>query len=579
MDSKNEDENKSDVVPETDVNQPGPPIEDISAPSDSQDVLSQDENMPSPSGEVDQSETESPTMSSQVTVAKKKFSWGIVSIVIAIIALLGVGTYFVLRVSDVEDTSQQEVVKNEIPLLRVSVQDGPLNLFYKEVQNDGALTVNNSIYEGLVGYEKVNKIVPLLATSWTNPDDETWIFKLKENVTFHSGKIMTAEDVKFSIEKPEIFEFGGFGTSIKTVEVVDASTIKIVTDGPDPLLLGSLAFIWITEATPEADAKYPAGTGPYMVKPDSTPTESVVDLVAFNNYHGGAIYTKELHFQQMTNEDAVKAFNDQKIDIASTLVSDSEDLNLPGQKLITIKDFTVTFLGLNPSEDSPLKELKVRQAIEKAVDPALVITAQGVVGEPENQLVTKYVPGYNPELTRPALDIAGAKQLLKEAGYENGFTIKLSYATVNNDGVYKSVKDQLAKIGITVEKDFYTEEEIDNFFDTFLSGKFELLFLAYAPDNLDASDTYRSLLSGKEAVIRNTAGVEIEDLLAKAGKTFNEAERLNVLKSISVIVQDAVAAIPLYSRDSITALNAPYVVERQLPTGSSGFRFNEVYLP
>src|SRR5665811_2299366 len=179
----------------------------------------------------------------------KKVNWKLISLVLAVIALLGIGTYFVMKLSEGDDATPTEVVKNEIPLLRVSLINGPLNEIYYDVVNDGAVAVNNQMYEGLVAYENVNKIVPRLADSWSNPDIQTWVFTLKQNVVFHSGNLLTAEDVKYALENSETVNVGGLGSSIASVEVVDANTVKVVTDGPDPLLLGKLAGLWIIDST------------------------------------------------------------------------------------------------------------------------------------------------------------------------------------------------------------------------------------------------------------------------------------------------------------------------------------------
>lgn len=538
---------------------------------------------PQPGAKFGGQETQSvvngqPTSTPPVLNQPKRRGRNIFLAILAVL-LLAVGGWALMQLTKDESPTETPVVKREIPLLRVSTQDGPLNILYNGVDNDGAMMVNNHIYEGLVTYENVNKIVPLLATSWTNPDDETWIFTLKENVVMHSGNTMSANDVKASLDNASDIGQGGLGIDLKSVEVVDAKTIKLVTNGPDPLLLGRLVGIWISDSTVVAEeGKEPAGTGPYTVKGGTAPGENEIVLAAFDRYHGGTVYTRELSIKVMSTTDAVDAFNKQEIDIASALVSDSEKLNLPNQQLVTIKDFTVAFLAINTSDsDSPLSKLKVRQAIAKAIDPELVIDAQEVVGEPATQFVTRDIPGFNTEIKGYERSIEEAKTLLSEAGYPDGFTVSFGYASTSNDGVFDSLKTQLSAIGITLTKTFFGDDH-DAFFGAIFDGSLELFFLAYSPEVLDASDTVGFLFSGDENPMHyNNAAVN--DLLGQAARTLDEAERLNVLKDVGQALHDDVAGVPLYSRDSITALAQPYVVVRHMPNGGSGFKFNEVYLP
>lgn len=504
-------------------------------------------------------------------------NWKLIALVVSVLTLLGVGAFLVAKLASSDEVIQTEAVKNEIPLLRVGLVNGPLNIIYNDVVNDGAQAVNNQIYEGLVAYESINKIVPRLADSWSNPDSSTWVFKLKQDVILHSGKILTAEDVKFTLDNPETVGAGGFGATIVSVEVVDAATIKITTDGPDPLLLGRLTGLWIIDAD-TADQPFPAGTGPYVVKANTTPTEKLIELTAFDGYHGGMVYTRALQFKQLDNADAVTAFNNQEIDIASALFTDSEKLALPNMKTNTINDLGVSFLATNALKDSPLENIKVRQAIEKAIDPTLIVTAQEVLGQPVDQFVSKDIPGFNPDISRLPLNVAEAKQLIIDAGFPDGITLTLSYATASNQGMFESIKTQLAVIGVTVVADFYSSDDVGAFFDKAFSGTAELVFLNYAPDVLDASDPY-GVLFGDGGIVTSTVNTEVASILEGASKTLNEQERLTKLKSISVVLQEAVASIPLYSRDAVTGLADKYAATRDFPNGGSGFRYSQVYLP
>lgn len=498
---------------------------------------------------------------------------------LVVLVLLGVGAWAVMRLSDDPVINQPAVVKNEVPLIRMSVQEGPINLFYYGISNDSATLVNNQMYEGLVTYENVNKIVPLLATSWTNPDDKTWLFTLKDGVKFHNGKTLTAKEVKVSLDNASKINSGGLGIELASVEVVNPQTVKVVTKNPDPLLLGRLSSIWIAETSDFKEGEIPAGTGPYTVKAGTKPTADLVELSVFGEYHGGQVYTKELSVKVLSIVKAVEEFNKGNLDMVASMVSGSDKLSLPDQKLVTSNDFTVTFLAMNTSDsDSPLSKLKVRQAIELAIDPTKVLEANKVLGQKVNQFVTADIPGFNTELTFVEKNVELAKTLLKEAGYEDGFSVKLSYASSNNDGMFDSIKEQLAEIGVTVERDGYGDDNA-GFFAAIFGGTTELLFLAYSPTVLDSSDTFSELFCDCGSNYLHYNNKEISDLLTNANKTLDEAARLTILKEVGSKLKADVPAVPLYTRDNITALAKPYVAVRHLPTGAPGFKFHEVYLP
>jgi peptide/nickel transport system substrate-binding protein len=105
---------------------------------------------------------------------------------------------------------------------------------------------NNNVFEGL-GRVVGGEVKPALATSWTNPDNSTWRFKLRNKVKFHNGDSFTAADVKYSIDEalknnwPNAFNLG----TVKSVTVVDDYTVDIKTTTPDPVLLNRLVFAFI----------------------------------------------------------------------------------------------------------------------------------------------------------------------------------------------------------------------------------------------------------------------------------------------------------------------------------------------
>ena len=183
---------------------------------------------------------------------------------------------------------------------------------------------DSQLFEGLVGYQDQIKIKPMLATSWSNPDDSTWVFNLRHNVKFHSGRTMTADDVKYSLDYAVAHQGDNgsatqlaLASSINSVKVLNPYQVQITTNGPDAVLLNRLAALYVVDSKAKLGDPN-AGTGPYMIKPGTIkPNASALDLVAVNNYWGGHVYTRAVHFQEDATEDQMtKDAAAGKLDIA-----------------------------------------------------------------------------------------------------------------------------------------------------------------------------------------------------------------------------------------------------------------------
>ena len=115
-------------------------------------------------------------------------------------------------------------------------------------QNEGPThMVSRQVYEGLVTHDTNMNIVSQLATSWESTGPETWIFNLREGVTFHDGSPLTASDVAFSITRAKTApsDMVDLIKSIRSVSALDNLTVEIQTEGPNPILLNQLVQIFI----------------------------------------------------------------------------------------------------------------------------------------------------------------------------------------------------------------------------------------------------------------------------------------------------------------------------------------------
>lgn len=463
-------------------------------------------------------------------------------------------------------------VKNDIPLINYQLESGPLNVFYPNSElSISELHVNEQIFEGLVRFDGGTQIAPLLAESWTNPDESTWVFKLKPNVKFHNGSTLTAEDVKYSLEQLKSTPFGEiFNSTIQTVEVVSDTEVRIVTSGPDPILLNKLAFLFIVDNEVDAEDPVASGSGPYIVKPNSTPSEKSLSLVAFDDYHGGHIYTRELGLSVVESEDdRLEALQNGQTDLApfttTTKISNLQNL---GYSSLEVGDVSVWTLLINHNKTSPLQDLGVRQAIYHAIDIDALIAASGTDGEPVSQFLLPDIAGYDPSIERLPYNPDLAKSLLNTSGHGSGLTLTLDYFAAR-EAVAKVIAEQLQAVGITVTLNGH--QNSSDLIDRLLSGEAELIYIAPGTDVLDGSDVSSQVLQNP-----NYTNEGINILLDEVSSTFDSAKRLELLKEISRKAAEDVAVVPLFHSTTTYMYNKPYNIELDV-LGYLGVYFWEVY--
>lgn len=522
-----------------------------------------------------------------VPPAKKRNTLAIILVIIGVL-LIAAGGYFWWRSHKKTTTkTTTAVVKHDVQSLTYSTVGGTFNLFYPAEgveSNASTFEFNQQVFETLVQYQDLTQIKPVLADSWSNPDDKTWIFNLKQNVKFHDGNTLSAKDIKYSLEQAKPSEeLGAYVDTLKDITVVSPTKVQITTTVPDALLLAKLTNLFIYDSTPPKGAKDgDTGTGPYMVKPNTTPSANKVSLTAFGSYHGGRIYTRNLTFTT-SNQDA----SADELETNALAALKKGDVNLIGPisptKAATVKksnytqynlsDLGVRLIGFNVSQaGSPLQKLKVRQAVYSAIDVPTLLKAINISQNAAvaTQMVTADVPGYNPDIKRMPYDVAKAKALLTEAGYPNGFNLTISILSAP-EGLATELTRQLKLAGINATIDEVNDS--DQFNDDVLKGKVASWSLIITPSVLDASDIFKFFI---QTEFYNPA--DISGLNTQSNETFNPAARLKLLKEISKRTMDDVETVPLYTQKPIWVADKPYVLTQDTMNGDIGVYFYKVYL-
>lgn len=335
---------------------------------------------------------------------------------------------------------------------------------HKGTDIPSANVYHGKIYEGLVSQDEKMEIQPALATEWKKLDDLTWEFKLREGVKFHDGTEFNADAVKKTIERvldpavasprAKLFEM------ITEINVIDPHTIQFKTEYPFAPLLANLAHYSGGIISPKAiDEKgdtlgqNPAGTGPF--KFDSWTPGSELRLVKNEEYWGEKAKVDSVVYK-VVPEDATRIamVETGEAHLAEPVpVTDVERIEASSSmKLNRSEGLGIDYIGFNLKK-KPFDDIRVRQAINLAIDTDMIL--QGVfnnVGTKATAPMGPGVWGHNPDLEGWGYDVEKAKQLLKEAGYSDGFNTTI-WTNDNKErmDVAEVVQSQLKGIGINAE--------------------------------------------------------------------------------------------------------------------------------
>lgn len=341
-----------------------------------------------------------------------------------------------------------------------------------QVQNDTTSeAVVRQIYSTLIKFDTEGKIIPDLAESWSvSADGKAWTFKLKKDVKFHNGTALTAAAVKASYERIMAPNNGlvsaGIVKMFEKVEAPDATTVVITTKDPYGPMLQLMCNASMSVMDPEFITKYGStstsigmkaesvnGTGPYKLA--SWKKDQELKLERFDGYFGVKALTKNIVYRPIPEAASrVVALETGEVDLlqatpAAEVNRLEKDKKYSVMRVNTVGQRLFRF-GCN---DPIIKDTKVRQALNIAIDRQLIIDAlfPGVAYAPTAPLAP-ITWGYA-NLGEIKQDKEKAKQLLKEAGYPNGFKTKIvtTERYVKGKELAEVMAAQLAEIGVIAE--------------------------------------------------------------------------------------------------------------------------------
>jgi peptide/nickel transport system substrate-binding protein len=295
-------------------------------------------------------------------------------------------------------------------------------------RDTSAYRVTDLIYDGLVKLSPDLKALPNLATKWENPDPLTWIFTLREGVTFHDGSPFTADDVVFTYQtllKPEMnAPLRALFTPIAKVEAVDAKTVKFTLSAPYSPLLSYLEMGIVPKKAVEGGADIglkPVGTGP--MKLASWSRGSKIVLAANAQYWGGAPKTQELQLVVIGDNTArAQAFEAKDLDLIQSPLSPQDIKRLQGNagfgNAVT-SGLGITYLNFNAG-DAAVADPKIRRALAMLVDQkSIVDDLYRGVDQVATSILLPSSWAYSAAIKQPTYNPAEAAKALEALGWKD----------------------------------------------------------------------------------------------------------------------------------------------------------------
>lgn len=432
--------------------------------------------------------------------------------------------------------------------------------------NTSTEAIHINMFNYLFKIDSNKQVQPELVEKYELIDNTTWQFQLKEGITFHNGDPLTAEDVKFTLERVAtdsgLREYPNY-RQILEVKVLDDYNFQIITDGPQPALLNRLSRLgsgilpknYIEGEGWDTFLRSPIGTGPFQfvewVRDDRIVFEP------FENYWGGKVEEWDKLVFRVIPESSTRVGEllTGGVDIAMNVPPNEWDRvnNNNGTHVISADSNRVIMLSVRQTEGYPTSDPRVVEAIDLAIDNhALTEYVLGGAGTPTRTRVTPGNFGANEALFDTYVyDVEKAKALLAEAGYPNGFELTLHSPHgryLQDREVVEMIGGMLAEVGIKANIDFM---EWSNFVEMRNSKtNKDLYMIGFGNSLFDAdlaADLYRSDRAAGEFDYSNP---EVDELIAAARVNMDPNERAQQYERLQEIIAEERPHIYLYQEKS-----------------------------
>ena len=447
-------------------------------------------------------------------------------------------------------------------------------------------------------------VVPGLASKWSmSADDQALTMTLRDNLRFSDGSPITAEDVKWSLErasKPGNGEWQFMVDSISNVTIQDEHTIVIHLKHVDPAILSALTVFntaimpeKLFEAEPgktddekaEKFAEHPVGSGPFMLK--SWQRNGSMTLVKNPYYWQKGADGKPLPYLDAIRFDIIPDDATRILKLKSGELDGAEFIpysrvnELKSQPGIAMKLFPSTrteYASMNvrpqyQGAKNPLADERVRQALNYATDKQGIIQLVTFgIGTPMSSYISSATPGHAGDKPLFPVDFAKAKTLLGQAGYPDGFSTHIMILSGNEDeiSIATALQQMWAQVGVKLAID-----QVDNATRTarYRNGDFAIRLAVWTDDIADPNEVTSYFVYSKNIEALHSAwhNEQADSLFEASQKEKDSAKRLDDYRQIQDIYNQQGPVIPLYESSYPVALKTTVHDFVQIPLGNNVF--------
>jgi peptide/nickel transport system substrate-binding protein len=425
-----------------------------------------------------------------------------------------------------------------------------------------------NVYDGLTARDQAAaNLVPALASEWRLVNETTWQFKLRPGARFHNGDPFDAESVKFTLDRgidpdTKATISSELGTIART-EVVDATTVNVVTKQPDILLPTRLGELYggmlsrkhTEEVGKEALAIKPNGTGPFRLT-EWAKNERLV-LEANDAYWRGAPSVQRITVRPILEDAArIAALQAGEVDLISNVPYARVEELKRNDKLVvkTIPAPRVFFVAIDPRQP-PFDNVKVRQALNYAVDVNAII--RSIYFGNAKRLATAVDTaslGYDPSVEPYPFDQARAKELLTEAGHPNGFEVEFDAFTgsiADHSKAAEAIAEYLRRVGINAKLNMF---EFGAFGPRRVANQVAPLHI-YSLGNAYFEPSWALKWMMQQNLGLHYRNPEIYAMLDQAEATFNPEDRKKIYGEVQRKLKDDAGFIFLFQADGVFAMS------------------------
>ncbi len=350
--------------------------------------------------------------------------------------------------------------------LRIAHYDSPaqFGMPYGTFGANGAYQLY-AIFDGLTFVDDDKVTYPLLATEWTLTSPTTWVVKLRQGVTFHNGAAWNADSFIANIDailSDPVVSKQQASRQLNTMasgKKIDDYTVEVTTKAPDPVFPKRLHIMRVHEPKawadmgPEGFSRNPVGAGSYKV------VEWSADRVRATAYENAWRKPKMKNIDITVIPEIatrVQALNSGQVDIAWALDNSAIPLidNAGNKVVLSLRHDTLNLILLHQKKESPVSDIRVRQALNYAYDKeAFVREVMGGITKTSGQPSDSSSAGYFEDIKPYPYDPEKAKQLLAEAGFPNGFDMKVELVTSSGEfgDTFQAMAQDFKKVGVNVE--------------------------------------------------------------------------------------------------------------------------------